>query len=365
MTSVAALAEGAVYVRATDVNDHPVTTVLAALRASDGSVLWHKMLAGTAIVVATGAGVVYVALDNGGMTPHELQMLRAQNGVVLWRTQVEGTGPLHASMHEGTIYVMSFTTLLPSPGYYYASTIVYALNAGTGAVSWHTSIGRTNYLAEVAGGAVYLVDTGTDVVCDPHVLHVLSASDGAERWHSAGTLLNLIGVDQGLVYLADVPEGCRAVTYDHGALYALRSADGSSAWRSDTPFGSGILTTGALYLPASDGDVAAYGTRSGFLLWRVRGESGHLYVFNGVLYTSVPGAGLDALNPANGAVQWHFKTRDVVSLSTVANGILYGVIRYRISDSLWNQAVVALRASTGELLWRFHIGASEDTPIVG
>ncbi len=120
-TTVAGLADGAVFVSATNVNQQPLTTELAALRASDGSVLWHKVLAGTAFVVATGSGVVYVALDNGGITPHELQMLRAQNGVVLWRTQVEGTGPLHASMHEGTIYVTSFTTLLPSPGYYSGS----------------------------------------------------------------------------------------------------------------------------------------------------------------------------------------------------------------------------------------------------
>src|SRR5260221_1685562 len=369
VTTVAALVGGVVYVGANDTGNHPPRMAFrAALRASDGAVLWHKTLAGARAVAAVAKGVVYVTFggdSTGPSQPNELRALRAQDGSELWRTQVAGTGPLHGSMYDGTLYVTSFNALLPSPGYFYDATFLYALNAGTGAAYWHTQIARTDAVAMVADGRVYLLDSGTDVVCEPRVLHVLSVSDGSERWHAEGTFLEFLGVEHELVYVADVPEGCRAVAYDHGALYALHCADGSSAWGSDTPFGSGILTDGALYLPASDGDLAAYSTRSGVLLWRVRGESGHVYVFNGVLYTSVPGAGLDALNPANGSVQWHFQTHDVVSLSTAANGILYGVISYRISDSMWNQAVVALRASTGELLWRFHIGAGEDTPIMG
>ncbi len=365
-TTVAALAEGAVYVSATNVNKHPLTTYLAALRASDGSVLWHATLAGAAAVVATGPGVVYLAFSGDGTNPHEMQMLRAEDGAVVWRTQVEGAGPLHASMHEGTIYVTSFTTQLPSPGYYYASTIVYALDASTGAVSWRTSIGRTNYLAEVAGGAVYLVDTGTDVVCDPHVLHVLGASDGAERWHSKGTLLNLIGVEQGRAYVAVVPEGCAALTYDHAPLSALNTGDGSKVWQIDVPSAfSGPLANGVIYVPGAGTVLAAYRARDGSRLWQVQGESGRLWILDAGLYTSVAGQGLDALDPATGAVRWRYRPGDDVSLSTIANGILYGISSRQITGSSRNQAIVALTTSNGKLLWTFQIGTSDDTPIVG
>jgi outer membrane protein assembly factor BamB len=363
--TVAALGDDAVYVSATNVMQHPLTTILAALRASDGSVLWHKAPAGTVSIVATGPGVVYLALDRGEVTPHEIQMLRAQDGAVLWHILVEGAGPLYASMHEGTIYVTSFTTQVPSPGYFYASTVVYALDARTGAISWRTTLARTNYLAAVAGGAVYFVDTGTDVVCEPNVLHVLSASDGTERWHSEGTLLRLIGVEQGRAYVAAVPETCAALAYDHTALSARNTSDGSSVWETDVPSAfSGPLANGVIYLPGADTALAAYSARDGSRLWHVQGESGQLWALDQGLYASVAGVGLDALNPANGSVRWRLQTHDAVFVATLVNGILYAVISSKLSDSLWNQAVVALRASTGEVIWRAQLSASADTPTV-
>src|SRR5262249_58130966 len=120
---------------------------------------------------------------------------RAQDGAIRWRTQVAGTGPLHASIYDGALFVTSYNTMLPSPGYFYDATYLYALNANTGAVYWHRLIARTNSVVMVTNGLVYVHDTGTDVVCDPSVLSVLSASDGTERWHTAGSLLDFIGIE--------------------------------------------------------------------------------------------------------------------------------------------------------------------------
>ncbi len=213
---------------------------------------------------------------------------------------------------------------------------------------------------------MYLVDTGTDVVCDPHVLHVLSASDGAERWHSAGTLLNLIGVEQGRAYLAVVPEGCAALAYDHAALSALDTGDGSKLWEIDVPSAySGPLANGVIYVPGAGTTLAAYGARDGSRLWQVQGESGRLWVFDTGLYTSIMGQGLDALDPATGAVRWRYRPDDDVLLATIANGILYGISSRQITGSSRNQAIVALTTRDGKLLWTFPIGASEDTPLVG
>jgi outer membrane protein assembly factor BamB len=367
-TAVAGLADNVVAVSATDVNARPLTTVLAALRASDGTVLWHQSVAGTAAMVATSHGVVYLALSGDGSTPHELQMLRAQDGAVRWRTRVEGTGPLHASLYEGTLYVTSFTTQVPSPGYFYESTIVYALNASTGAVSWRTTLGRTDDLAAVADGTAYLVDTGTDVVCEPNVLHVLSARDGTERWHSEGTLLRLIGAEHGRAYVGVVPEGCAALSYDHVALSARNSGDGSIVWQVDVPSAyGGPLANGVIYLSGAGTTLAAYSARDGARLWQVQGESGQVWVLGLGLYTSVSGQGLNAIDPATGVVHWRYRPGDDVSLATIANGILYGISSRQVTGSARNQAVVALRASTGELIWRMQmrIGTSESTPIVG
>jgi hypothetical protein len=54
-----------------------------------------------------------------------------------------------------------------------------------------------------------------------------------------------------------------------------------------------------------------------------------------------------------------------VSLSTIANGILYEISSRQITGSSRNQAIVALTTSNGKLLWTFQIGTSDDTPIVG
>ena len=367
VVTVAALADGVVYATGADIRTGSTSTFLYALRASDGSALWQKTLVGAGVVIAARECVVYFALGGSGSTPNEIQMLRAQDGAVLWRTQVEGTGPLHARVSQGTLYVTSFTTLLPSPGYYYASTHLYALNLSTGAISWHSQLARTNYVAAAANGEVYLIDSGTDVVCDPKVLHVLSANDGKERWQIAGTLLNLIGVEPGRTYVTDIPEGCSAPTYDHIVLRALNTDDGSSVWQVELQsqdYG-GSIANGVIYLPGEGNAIGAYSARNGSLLWRDQGESGQLWVLDEGLYTSIWGMGLDALNPATGAVRWRYRTSDLVSLSAVVHGILYGVSSHQSTSSSWNQALVAITSSDGQLLWRFPIGPNEDSPIIG
>jgi outer membrane protein assembly factor BamB len=364
--TVAALAEGALYVTVANVNAYPLTTDLAALRAGDGSVLWHASFMGAVTVVATGRGVIYLALESAGTTPHEIQMRRAQDGMVLWRTEVAGAGPLHASAYDGTIYVTSFTSLLPSPGYYYASTVVYALRASTGAVAWHTMIARTNFLAAVADGALYLVDSGTDVVCDPQMLHVLSARDGTERWHRQGSLLRVIGVEQGRAIVAAVPDGCAATSYSQVVLSALNATNGVGMWEIglQSPYG-GSLANGVIYLPVESTALAAYRASDGSGLWQVRGESGRIWVLNQELYTSVAGQGLDALDPATGTVRWRFQSGDGVAVATVANGMLYGTSTHQATDQSLSRAIVALEVRDGKPLWSFPITTLQDSPLVG
>src|SRR5260221_14687081 len=63
VTTVAALVGGVVYGGANDTVNHPPRIAfLAALRASDGAVLWHKTLACARAVAAVGHGVVDVTI---------------------------------------------------------------------------------------------------------------------------------------------------------------------------------------------------------------------------------------------------------------------------------------------------------------
>src|SRR5262249_21673497 len=103
----------------------------------------------------------------------------------------------------------------------------------------------------------------------------------------------------------------------------------------------------------------------GSLLWRNQGADGWLWHFDGVVFTSIPNLGLEALNPANGAIVWRYQTGDGVRLASTANGILYGVITHQTTSAGWSHALVALDAHTGKLLWRIALGTSEDFPLIG
>jgi outer membrane protein assembly factor BamB len=366
-STVAALVAGVVYVHANDRSDSH--TFLDAFRASDGALLWHQTLATDSAVAAVSGGAVYVtfgAYSFTTTTPSAIEARRAQDGTLLWHTQLEGTGPPQARLDQGTLYVTSFSALLQSPGYYSAATYLDTLNADSGAVCWHRVLSRTNTIAVVTTGQVYLLDTGTDVVCEPRILHVLETSTGAEQWHMEGSFLELLGVEQNLAFVEAVPEGCTAShPFEQGVLSALHTTDGTSAWQITFPFGSGAIANGgALYVPAEDGNLTAYSARNGVRLWRAQAEGGGLALFDGVLYSSIEGRGLDALSPATGAVAWHYQTPDGVGVSAVATGRLYGEISHFTSGAVDN-AIVALSADTGKLLWRVEIGAPQDVPLVG
>ena len=367
--AVVALDEGVVYASANDPESPPSKMALYAFRASDGSVLWHQMLSG-ASVAAVSQGVVYLAFgrESGASSPpSEVEALRAQDGSEVWHTSLEGTGPIAVRIATGTLYVTSFSSLLPGPGYYYASTYLYALTASSGAVRWHRQLSRTNAVAAVTTAQVYLLDTGTDVVCEPRMLHILDASSGAEQWQREESFLTLIGVEQTLAFVEAVPEGCNSSRpFEQGGLAAVHTTDGSSAWQSTIPFGPGAIANGGvLYVPSEDGDLAAYRAGDGFRLWHAQGEGGGIDLFDGALYTSLEGRGLDALSPTTGTVVWRYSTPDGVAVLRVANGIFYGVVSHLTSGAMEDSTLVALRAGTGKLLWRVEIDSMGGTPLVG
>jgi outer membrane protein assembly factor BamB len=362
---VQALADGVVYASIPDGSS--AATSLYALNAADGAVRWQMKTPGAGAFGVVSKGVAYITASAPSDDPaqhNEVQARRASDGSLLWRRQMEGTGPLAARMVGDTLYLASFDSHRDYFGEH-LWTALYALDSKDGSVRWHKSLGASNYLLAAANGHLYLDEDVTDIVCGSNV-GALDASTGQDRWafpKEWPDCASLIGTENDLVYglvtRRDTPTA-------QSSLYALKANDGSKAWQVDLPFSAdtGLLAKGAIYVSSADA-LAAFSARDGSALWRAQGEGGQRAFFNGLLYTSLWGHSLDALNPASGAVEWRFTSTDDITPTTSANGVLYGVSSYRVTDAVWHQDVVAFDAKTGKLLWRFHLGAGRDVPIVG
>jgi outer membrane protein assembly factor BamB len=368
---VQALANGLVFVR---VALNPVGssggTTLYALNALNGSVRWQMTTPGAGTVSAVIKHVAYitaVAPNDDPAQHNELQARDASDGSLLWRIQIAGTGDLAATIADQTIYLASFD----SQRYYYNEhrwTAFYALNVADGTIRWHRTLGLSAGILAVANGQIYAQVGLTDVVCSSNVAS-LDASAGAEQWQfpkdtqDERDCTSFIGAENNVV--------CGMTTHENPptvqtSLYALSAADGSKRWQITLPTNArdAALANGTIYFSSDDG-LAAYRVEDGSRLWSVRGEGGRVFPFNGGLYASLAGRSVDALDPASGVLRWRYQTDDTVRLATVANGILLGVGSYKVTDAVWHQEIVALSASSGRLLWRFQIGRSDDSPLVG
>jgi outer membrane protein assembly factor BamB len=155
-----ALADGVLYLtdKAGDIR---------ALRASDGSTIWHRSGTGTsegAPADTTGAvyahGRVFVALQNG-----RVMALRPENGEVEWER-------LLPSQLESSPLVIHSTVYLGSD-----KGVVFALDARNGKVRWtyKASDQPVKTSPSHQDGVVYFADYGGTV-------HAVRASDGKNVW---------------------------------------------------------------------------------------------------------------------------------------------------------------------------------------
>lgn len=118
-------------------------------------------------------------------------------------------------------------------------------------------------------------------------------------------------------------------------------------------------------MPSEGGDLAAYSAEKGDRLWRAQGEGGWLKLFEGVLYSSLEGRGIDALSPATGNVAWQYQTPDTVAISGVVHGLLYGAVSHLSSGAVVGNTIIALNAGTGKLVWQVEIGAMQEALVIG
>ena len=168
-----------------------------------------------------------------------------------------------------------------------------------------------------------------------------------------------------------------------GNLYAIDSESGAAKWKFETKSripSSPAVSGGTVFFEAYDGNFYAVDEATGKLKWKFKtaGErrfaAKHIHgvqpvaemmpdpfdcylssavVWNGSVYFGSGDGNIYALNAASGALNWKFKTGDVVHASpALSDGTLY--------IGSWDSNFYALDAATGKEKWRFKTGEDEE-----
>lgn len=283
-----------------------LTGSVDALKASDGTVLWHSKVDvqdafETVNVMRVVNGVVYVAVDAGfqGQSAGEVYALQARDGSLLWHYTVQGGCCRGLVVTDTAVYVGELDH-------------VDALKARDGTVLWHHQIDRSSVLMGMAvvDGTVYV---GTALVDyrgpAKGSLDALRTSDGTIRWHSQTNFASsVLTVADGIVYVGEFLVG--------STLDALRVSDGSLLWqfKSDRAVLQAAVMDGVVYLSSGCGlcfkdngsTVDALRVSDGSHLWRYNidpGFSPQVAVADGMVYVGTL-HGIIALDANSGNKRW-------------------------------------------------------------
>ena len=194
------------------------------------------------------------------------------------------------------------------------------------------------------------------------------------KFHTGGMVVGSPAVTGGKVYFGSTD----------GNLYAVSSESGALQWKFDAKSripSSPAVEDKVVYFGAYDGNFYAVDASTGALKWKFQtgGErrfaGRHLHgvqpvsetvpdpfdcylsspvVWKGAVYFGSGDGNVYSLKAASGALNWKFKTGDVVHASpAIADGTLF--------VGSWDSYFYALNAATGQEKWRFKTGEDPDT----
>lgn len=249
---------------------------------------------------------------------------------------------------------------------------IFALDPSDGSVKWRRDLARDHIKSTPAvgsDGTVYMGSQDTNV-------YALSPADGSVKWasrtgHWAST--PTIGAD-GTVFVGSWDE----------SLYALDPRDGTVKWKQATDIGiascPAISPDGTIYVGGIGFGVLAVNSTDGSVKWRYPaggfsesdlksgrqltvvsspavGSNGTIYV--GATEGKLRDGRILSLTP-NGTVKWSakFDGTPYRCPAISAKGTVYAVISR--GDSC---AVYALRASDGNVKWKFPTGSSAGSSV--
>jgi len=265
-----------------------------ALRASDGSMLWHYTSSVPFVSLPTVSdGMVYTSTQDGHFT-----VLRASDGIPLWKytslvppqplPAVVAEGMIFLSLQDGSMDVLSaetgilrwryrphvpalqlFPPILIADGVVYAGTQdghLYALRASDGFTIWRIVLNPIDnlFLMNVTGGVVFVAASFGGSI------DAISQISGSIIWQYPGKAEGSVPITvvQGVVYLALYTTGANLLA----SITALRASDGILLW-SYTPHTAyrqllPLIGNDIVLIALQDGSVEALRASSGSLLWR-------------------------------------------------------------------------------------------------
>ncbi len=302
-----------------------LTGSVDALKVSDGTVLWHSKVdvhdgSETVNVMRVVDGVVYVAVDAGfqGRSAGDVYALRARDGSLLWHYTVQGGCCRGLVVTNTAIYVGELDH-------------VDALKASDGTVLWHHQIDSPSVLVGIAvvDGVVYVGTVLVDYRGPAKgSLDALRTSDGTVVWHSQTNFASsVLTVADGIVYVGE---------FLGSTLDALRVSDGSLLWqsKSDRAVLQATVMDGVVYLTSGCGlcykdngsTVDALRVSDGSHLWRYNIDPGfsqlgeehadpQVAVADGMVYVGTL-HGIIALDANRGNKRWfHAADNNVFALA--------------------------------------------------
>lgn len=322
--------------------------ILSAIRATNGSILWHtNAFVSDVQPSAVSHDVIYsvhTQTDGNGTTTVRLLKIGAKTGEAELDRAVD-LPPLdapspHFTVAGDTLYVTSDTVGVGSlSGSQHG---VYALQASDGVVLWRHPTTEPAITAPLVVNGVVYAGVGTSLVA-------LRASDGTLLWqvpllaNGKPALSQTLASDARAIYVVageQVPENPNSDTGTNNVLYALRPSDGGVLWRFD--LGGGYLQDappvvaqgmGIVYVSAgASPDELAQGNQTsahlyalrasdGKQLWQYREDAVHLTLPSGEKQTY--GANFNGLSAADGFVYAYDLTNNVMAFQGNNGALLW------------------------------------------
>jgi len=151
-------------------------STLYAIRASDGTTLWHFTMNngknGIVGWLAVEEGVIYASVMDAS-TPNtsagHIYALQSTTGAVLWHYDDTSASTSFAVLANGVIYASAYSQD--------SNDIVFALRARDGSLLWRRAMGQPLYDAPVLDGTTVYVGAADGSV------YALRADNGTVRWH--------------------------------------------------------------------------------------------------------------------------------------------------------------------------------------
>ena len=267
-------------------------------------------------------------------------------GEILWSNPI-GPGYVGPVIDGNVIYIGT-----SSHGYDPTNEYIYAINRFTGEELWQRNI--------YGGIAESIQFDEQNLYFCSDLIYALNKTDGSITW--------TYQLDSYVVTKPILKEGAYYTATSGGKLVKVSTTDGSRIWSRTLPAGpwDNSITAdsqGRIFLAIyGDQTMNAYNEDDGSLLWsyRLHGRSLSFNAYHDdVVFIADTAGYVYALDAADGSLRWEKKlgTKFDISSPSLSGDLLFIGTRDGAEGAFF-----ALNEITGELVWKYTVGASVTAP---